>query len=296
MVKNWIQAMRLRTLPLAASGIIAGSAGLQDSPKFGLIFSLALLTALALQVFSNLANDYGDFKNGADNEHRIGPPRAVQAGLISVESMKRGLYFSGAIAFILGLALLVVAFLLRGDWLNFFLYLALGVASLVFAFTYTAGKNPYGYKGMGDVAVFLFFGVVSVISMPLLLTGEFTIQSLFATLIVGSLSTAVLHLNNMRDHENDRKSGKHTVVVRLGFARGKYLHFVWLALAFLGALFSLFHNFAQIAWYLAPFVVLVIHAKRVYLCENPRALDKELKIVALSTFLIALLLFISLAA
>ena len=167
MVKNWIQAMRLRTLPLAASGIIAGAAGLQDTPRFGLVFSLALLTALALQIFSNLANDYGDFKNGADNEHRVGPQRAVQAGLISAEAMKRGLYISGAISFVLGVALLVVAFLLKSLYFPFFLYLGIGLLAILFAYTYTAGDNPYGYRGLGDLSVFLFFGVISVVSMPL---------------------------------------------------------------------------------------------------------------------------------
>lgn len=295
MVKNWIQAMRLRTLPLAASGIIAGSAGMQDAPRFGIVFSLALLTALALQIFSNLANDYGDYKNGADNEHRVGPKRAVQAGLISVESMKRGLYISGAIAFCLGVSLLVVAFLMKEMYLPFFLYLGIGLLAILFAYTYTAGDNPYGYKGLGDLSVFLFFGVISVVSMPLLLTGELTLQSFYSMLIVGSLSTAVLHLNNLRDHENDERAGKKTLVVRVGFARAKMMHFAWLVIAFVGALLSLLLNASKIAWYVAPFVALVIHAKRVYLCEIPKDLDKELKIVALTTFFIALLLFVSLA-
>jgi 1,4-dihydroxy-2-naphthoate octaprenyltransferase len=209
--------------------------------------------------------------------------------------MKRGLYISGAIAFCLGVSLLVVAFLMKEMYLPFFLYLGIGLLAILFAYTYTAGDNPYGYKGLGDLSVFLFFGVISVVSMPLLLTGELTLQSFYSMLIVGSLSTAVLHLNNLRDHENDERAGKKTLVVRVGFARAKMMHFAWLVIAFVGALLSLLLNASKIAWYVAPFVALVIHAKRVYLCEIPKDLDKELKIVALTTFFIALLLFVSLA-
>ena len=292
MVKHWITAMRLRTLPLAAAGILAGSAGLKADIYSSSIFVLALLTALALQIFSNLANDYGDFQNGADGKDRVGPTRMVQSGNISAEQMKRGLYVAGAIAFALGVLLLNEVFVVKKNWLGFGIYLGVGISAIWAAFRYTAGKNPYGYKGLGDLFVFLFFGVVSVLSMSYFLSGKVGIIAILNTVIVGMLSMAVLHLNNLRDHISDAKAGKHTLVVKLGFEQGKKLHFIWLGAAFLAAVIEVFMTTSHYAFYLLPFTILVVHAKKVYSCTNPQLLDSELKKVALSTFAIALLLLI----
>lgn len=292
MIKNWIVAMRLRTLPLAAAGILAGSAGLKPLIADSWIFVLALLTAIALQIFSNLANDFGDYQNGADSKDRIGPARMVQSGKISSEQMKRGLIISGAVAFSLGVLLLNEVFIVHRNWIGFSIYLALGVASIWAAYKYTAGKNPYGYKGLGDLFVFLFFGLISVLSMSYFLSGKVGIVSILNTLIVGMLSMAVLHLNNLRDHISDAKAGKRTLVVKLGFANGKKLHLVWLSVAFLAAVADAFVTPSHYAFYLLPFVVLVVHAKKVIACANPELLDTELKKVALSTFAVALLLLI----
>lgn len=292
MIKNWIVAMRLRTLPLAAAGILAGSAGLKPAIGSSWIFVLALLTAIALQIFSNLANDYGDFQNGADGKDRVGPARMVQSGKITAEQMKRGLYISGAIAFALGILLLNEVFVMKKNWLGFGVYLGIGIAAIRAAFKYTAGKNPYGYKGLGDLFVFLFFGVVSVLSMSYFLVGTIGVVSVLNTIIVGMLSMAVLHLNNLRDHVSDAKAGKRTLVVKLGFENGKRLHFVWLGSAFFAAVAEAFITTSHYAFYLLPFVILVVHAKKVYTCPNPQHLDSELKKVALSTFAIALLLLI----
>jgi 1,4-dihydroxy-2-naphthoate octaprenyltransferase len=285
MVKHWITAMRLRTLPLAAAGILAGSAGLKAEIYSSSIFVFALLTALALQIFSNLANDYGDFQNGADGKDRVGPARMVQSGNISAEQMKRGLYVSGAIALALGVLLLNEVFVVKKNWLGFGIYLGVGISAIWAAFRYTAGKNPYGYKGLGDLFVFLFFGVVSVLSMSYFLSGKVGVIAVLNTVIVGMLSMAVLHLNNLRDHVSDAKAGKHTLVVKLGFERGKKLHFIWLVA-------EVFITPSHYAFYLLPFVIIVVHAKKVYSCTNPQRLDSELKKVALSTFAIALLLLI----
>ena len=292
MFKNWITAMRLRTLPLAAAGILAGSAGLKPEIFSSSIFVLALLTALALQIFSNLANDYGDFQNGADGKDRVGPARMVQSGKITSEQMKRGLYVSAAIAFALGVLLLNEVFVVKANWMGFGLYLGIGVAAIGAAFKYTAGKNPYGYKGLGDLFVFLFFGVVSVLSMSYFLSGEVGVIAILNTVVVGMLSMAVLHLNNLRDHVSDAKAGKYTLVVKLGFENGKRLHFVWLGAAFIAAVAEVFVTPSHYAFYLLPFVILVVHAKKVHSCTNPQLLDSELKKVALSTFAIALLLLI----
>lgn len=292
MFKNWISAMRLRTLPLAAAGILAGSAGLKNEIVSTPIFVLALLTALALQIFSNLANDYGDFQNGADGKDRVGPARMVQSGRITSEQMKRGLFVSGAMAFALGILLLNEVFILKRNWLGFAVYLALGISAIWSAFRYTAGKNPYGYKGLGDLFVFLFFGVVSVLSMSYFLSGNIGVIALLNTLIVGMLSMAVLHLNNLRDHVSDARTGKNTLVVKLGFEKGKKLHFIWLGAAFLSAVIEVFLMPSHYAFYILPFVILAVHAKKVYSCVDPQMLDTELKKVALSTFVIALLLLI----
>ena len=292
MFKNWITAMRLRTLPLAAAGILAGSAGLKPEIFSSSVFVLALLTALALQIFSNLANDYGDFQNGADGKDRVGPARMVQSGKISAEQMKRGLYVSGAIAFALGVLLLNEVFVVKKNWVGFGVYLGIGIAAIWAAFKYTAGKNPYGYKGLGDLFVFLFFGVVSVLSMSYFLSEKVGVIAILNTIIVGMLSMAVLHLNNLRDHISDAKAGKNTLVVKLGFANAKRLHFVWLASAFLAAVAEVVITQSHYAFYLLPFVILVAHAKKVFSCTNPQLLDSELKKVALSTFAIALLLLI----
>lgn len=292
MVKNWITAMRLRTLPLAAAGILAGSAGLKPQIFSSWIFVLALLTALALQIFSNLANDYGDFQNGADGKDRVGPARMVQSGKITAEQMKRGLYVSGAISFALGVLLLNEVFVMKKNWLGFGIYLGIGIGAIWAAFKYTAGKNPYGYKGLGDLFVFLFFGVVSVLSMSYFLSGKISHVAILNTAVVGMLSMAVLHLNNLRDHVSDAKAGKRTIVVKFGFEKGKQLHFVWLSAAFVAAVTEVLVSSSHYAFYLLPFAILAVHAKKVYVCENPKLLDSELKKVALSAFAIALLTLI----
>lgn len=284
--------MRLRTLPLAAAGILAGSAGLKPQIFSSWIFVLALLTALALQIFSNLANDYGDFQNGADGKDRVGPARMVQSGKITAEQMKRGLYVSGAISFALGVLLLNEVFVMKENWLGFGIYLGIGIGAIWAAFKYTAGKNPYGYKGLGDLFVFLFFGVVSVLSMSYFLSGKISLVAILNTAVVGMLSMAVLHLNNLRDHVSDAKAGKRTIVVKLGFEKGKQLHFVWLSAAFIAAVTEVVVSSSHYAFYLLPFAILAVHAKKVYVCENPKLLDSELKKVALSAFAIALLTLI----
>lgn len=284
--------MRLRTLPLAAAGILAGSAGLKPQIFSSWIFVLALLTALALQIFSNLANDYGDFQNGADGKDRVGPARMVQSGKITAEQMKRGLYVSGAISFALGVLLLNEVFVMKKNWLGFGIYLGIGIGAIWAAFKYTAGKNPYGYKGLGDLFVFLFFGVVSVLSMSYFLSGKISLVAILNTAVVGMLSMAVLHLNNLRDHVSDEKAGKRTIVVKFGFEKGKQLHFVWLSVAFFAAVTEVLVSSSHYAFYLLPFAILAVHAKKVYVCENPKLLDSELKKVALSAFAIALLTLI----
>jgi 1,4-dihydroxy-2-naphthoate octaprenyltransferase len=291
-ISAWLHAFRLRTLPLSFSCIITGSflAAYHFSFRWQ-ITALALLTTLFLQILSNLSNDYGDTVHGADSKERIGPQRAVQSGSISMENMKTAIIVFALLAFSSGLLLLYVSL---EKITSLFLFLLLGVAAIAAAIKYTAGKNPYGYKGWGDVFVFIFFGIVGVEGTFYLHTKNFLITGLLPAGVVGLLSVAVLNLNNMRDHISDAKAGKNTLVVKMGFANAKKYHAVLITLAFLCALaFALIILFDNGA--LMPFVSLLIfpflffHLKNVFETENPAALDSELKKVALSTFLYSLL-------
>lgn len=286
--------MRLRTLPLALSTILTGSA-LADRAATGYtgILLLALLTTILLQVLSNLANDYGDFQNGADNEGRVGPRRTVEAGLISAQSMRRAIFICAALSLVSGLALLWVSFGLRGRWTELFVFLGFGILAIAAALTYTAGKNPYGYRGLGDVSVLLFFGVLGVGGTYYLHTGAVSIPAFLPAISIGLFATAVLNLNNLRDHENDALSGKRTLVVMMGFRGGKIYHTL-LLLSGWSALIVYLAFFAQSQWMWLSLIALpvqLLHLLKVWRVQEAAAIDPELKKVALSTFLIGLLLF-----
>jgi 1,4-dihydroxy-2-naphthoate polyprenyltransferase len=295
-MKKWISAMRLRTLPLAASCILAGSAAAwyagQGSAS---VLILALVTTFLLQILSNLANDYGDFTKGTDNADRVGPTRALQSGAITKDAMKRALVICTALALIFGIALLYVALASKGKFYYALGFLVLGLLAIAAAFKYTVGNNPYGYRGLGDLFVFLFFGVVGVGGTYFLHTGDssFTIFPLAIT--VGLLSAAVLNLNNLRDHVNDAACGKRTLVVQLGFAKGKIYHLTIVMIAFLsGYAWIAFIAHRAIAWIaLFPLLIQLLLLRKVINTTTPAALDPELKKVALLTFLFSLALFIS---
>jgi len=291
-VAAWLTAFRLRTLPLAFSCIITGSALALHYLSFSWkIFGLTLLTTLFLQILSNLSNDYGDTVHGADSDERVGPSRAVQQGIISKDEMKGAMAAFAALALLSGTALLYLAL---ENVVTLVLFFALGIAAIAAAIKYTAGKNPYGYKGLGDVFVFIFFGLVGVEGSFYLHTHTFLISGLLPAATIGFLSVAVLNLNNMRDHVSDAKAGKNTMVVRMGFEKAKQYHAMLIALAFLTAVaFSLliFVDTGELFqfMYLPIFVLLFLHLKKVMQTENPADLDAELKKVALSTFAFSLL-------
>lgn len=288
--------MRLRTLPLSVSGILAGAALVTSrDANFRISFVFALLTTVLLQILSNLANDYGDSQNGADNAFRVGPQRAVQSGAISSRAMKRGMIVTGVIAFLSGVALLWTSFGWRQEWVPFILFFLLGILAIIAAIRYTAGSNPYGYRGLGDVYVMLFFGIVGVGGSYYVLSGQVDLFVLLIALCIGALSTAVLNLNNLRDHEGDAKSGKITLVVKLGFRKAKIYHLLLFALAWTALILYLaFFNPHSWAW--LTLVVLPLHAAhlaKIFRTTEPQKLDPELKKIALSTFLIGLILFIT---
>ncbi len=290
-----MQAARLRTLPLSVSGIIVGTAlALMDGQFEISIFILALLTTVGFQVTSNFANDYGDGVKGTDNEDRIGPARALQSGSITRASLKKGIIISIIISMLIAIALIYLAFGME----NFFyllVFFVLGLLSIWAAIKYTVGSNAYGYRGMGDLFVFLFFGLLGVLGCMFLYTKSLDWSSLLPAVAVGLLSVAVLNLNNLRDVVSDKKYGKITMVVKMGYQTGKWYHFFLILIALV--CFSVFIWVENFDWkqsfFMLAFIPLLIHLRKVLKTQNPGNLDVELKKVALSTFLLAILFFIS---
>jgi len=290
-ISPWINAARLRTLPLSISGILVGSSIAAYDGYFDLaIFSLALATTLGLQILSNFANDYGDGVKGTDNEDRIGPARAIQSGLITQKNMLQAMVITAAATLLLAILLIYASFGSE-KLLSALIFFLLGVAAIVAAIKYTVGNSAYGYKGMGDIFVFIFFGLVAVYGSYYLYSHDHELISIFPAISIGVLSVAVLNLNNLRDRISDEKAGKITLVVKMGEKRGKDYHYALI----LGALFCMLTYSAINASelndfiYLLAFIPLIFHLKRVVANDDPKALDPELKIVALSTFGIALL-------
>ncbi|WP_336298525.1 MULTISPECIES: 1,4-dihydroxy-2-naphthoate octaprenyltransferase [Zeaxanthinibacter] len=294
-IRAWFYAARLRTLPLSLSGILMGAAlaALYLEPDTTILI-LALITTVGLQVTSNFANDYGDGVRGTDNEERIGPERALQSGLLSRSELKKGIIISVIIDIILITVLLATAFTPSEFW-TIAIFLGLGLASIWAAIRYTVGASAYGYKGLGDLFVFLFFGLLSVLGTMYLFTKELSLISLLPAMTIGALSTAVLNLNNLRDSIPDKKAGKITLVVNLGFDRGKIYHYILLGAAFLCMLtFALYTTgLSWTSFYLLAFIPIIVHTSTVYGIKEPRMFDPELKKLALSTFLLAFLCFIA---
>jgi len=293
---DWIQAIRLRTLPLAASCILTGFAvGYASESGPVVIMVLTLLTAFLLQVLSNLANDYGDSVHGADNANRVGPARAVQSGRIAASQMKAAVGITATLALGSGLLLLWLAFGVAGKWRELFFLLIFGLFAILAAYAYTAGKRPYGYRGWGDVFVLLFFGAVGVGGSYFLVTHELGTSIVLPAIWVGLQSTAVLNLNNLRDHVNDRATGKMTLVVRMGFVSGKRYHTALIAAAGVAMLVEsvLSTNLVLGAMCGAWAVFSFFHLRRVWRCQTPAAIDPELKRVALMTFLLSVVFFVS---
>ncbi|MDG1529125.1 MAG: 1,4-dihydroxy-2-naphthoate octaprenyltransferase [Polaribacter sp.] len=289
-VKNYIEAARLRTLPLSVSGIIVGSFLAASQGFFNwIVCVLALLTTIGFQVLSNFANDYGDGIKGTD-DHRTGEKRLVASGVITPKQMKRAMIFTAVITLIVALLLIYVAFGKDSFDLSL-LFLGLGVASIVAAIKYTVGKTAYGYSGFGDVFVFVFFGLLSVIGSNFLFTKEIDFTIFLPAFSIGLLSTSVLNLNNMRDRENDQKTNKNTLVVKIGAEFAKYYHYFLIVTAFLFAfLYTAIHYYQpQQFLFVIAFIPLIKHLIFVLKNTNEGDLDGELKKVALSTFFFGIL-------
>lgn len=290
MVKHFINAARLRTLPLSISGILVGSSIAASQGHFNwAIFLLAICTTIGFQVISNFANDYGDGVKGTDNENRIGPKRALQSGVISPKQMLTAIKISIAITFLIALLLIYLAFG-KSDFINLSIFFILGVASILAAIKYTMGKKAYGYIGLGDLFVFLFFGLLSVVGSYYLYVKKLDFTLLLPAFSVGFLSIGVLNLNNMRDRASDIKSGKETLVVKIGAEFAKYYHYYLLIASFLTAiLYVVIHYKSAFQFlFLLAFILIFKHGWVVYKNRDPKFLDAELKKLALSTFLFSI--------
>ncbi len=290
MIGKWISAFRLRTLPLAFSLIIMGGALAKEREVFSWSICLwSLLTALLLQILSNLSNDYGDAQSGIDLEGRVGPQRAVGSGEITAAAMRRAVIVMAILAFASGIKLLMEAYP-RLQTNGFVLMLAIGIASIAAAIGYTMGKRPYGYSGLGDLSVFVFFGLVGVGGSYAMHSGTVSAEIVLPATAVGLLSVGVINMNNMRDVQGDARGGKRTMVVRFGLRWASRYHAVVVtsALVCMTLYISLFGRPTQWAsMIVAP--LLVRNVITVIRCTDPTKLDSQLRLIALSTLLMSLL-------
>lgn len=259
------------------------------------IFALALLVTLLYQILSNYANDYGDGVKGTDAKRiNEAEARAVASGKITEKQMKNAVIIFAALSFIATIALLYVAFI--PNYMNeFYIFIGLGVASILAAIGYTVGKKPYGYLGLGDVFVFIFFGLVSVCGSYFLFTKTFSWDILLPGTAVGMMSMAVLNLNNMRDIESDRLSGKNSFALRIGFKNAMIYEMVLLQLPLLLILVFLGMNgFMQQQNYYVFIVMILLFPlsklrRKILSVKEPKELDQYLKQVGIMTFVMAIL-------
>ncbi len=292
-LQAWIYAFRLRTLPLAFSSIITGSsiAFVDNRAHFSLpVLALLIITTLLLQILSNLANDYGDSEKGTDNEQRIGPKRAVQAGLLSLYEIKKGIAVCVFLCLLSGIALIIEATkeLFIGYGVFFFV---LGIGAIADAIKYTVGKSAYGYRGLGDIFVFLFFGLTGVCGSYYLLAHQLHYSVLLPACTIGAFATGVLNLNNMRDCESDEKAGKITMVVKLGLQRAKQYHTGLVVTGFVASLIFVVLNFTSTMQlcFILTIPLFRKHLVAVRSIEELKEFDPLLKQLAIATFIFSIL-------
>jgi 1,4-dihydroxy-2-naphthoate octaprenyltransferase len=284
----WLQAMRLRTLFLSMSCIWAGLFAVQIQQKLSIIISLfTFLTALFLQILSNFANDYGDTIHGADHDGRKGPKRSVQTGTISAKQMKNAMGLMVILSFISGCILLIASYNIIGIK-GVIILLIIGMLGIAAAIAYTNGKRPYGYMGLGDFAVFIFFGLIAVAGTQFLQTGLISQSTWLLAIAFGCISTGVLHLNNMRDIDSDKTAGKMSIAVRLG-AFGSKIYYTFLLLSCI-ACFTLFIIKENFGPFLAFSVTLLIMLNLMiaWRVQKQEDFDPLLKYLSLSSFVISL--------
>lgn len=286
----WLKAFRLRTLPLAVAATTLGSLlGYAENRFRWGVFIFGTLTTLFLQVLSNLANDYGDAKKGTDNEHRLGPLRVTQSGLVTKSQIQWMIGIFVLLSLVSG-SLLIWSGLRGGNMLLYSLFFLLGFSAIYAAIKYTIGKRPYGYVGFGDIMVFIYFGILGVAGTYFLHTQSFHLTILLPASSVGLFSAGVLNLNNLRDHANDARNGKNTLVVRMGVPWAKIYHVVLLFTALvLAVIYTILHfeSYYQLI-FLLPVPLLISDVKTVITNTVPVELNRELKRLAVATLLFSL--------
>lgn len=279
----WLKAARLRTLPLAFSCILAGNLLAYHHHNFSLVtWGLAMLTTLMLQILANYANDYGDFMNGADVKGRERSDRMLASGSLSPQQMRKALWLLGSLSFTSGIALLFHA-LRNASIYDFLFFLVLGLLSIAAAYFYTAGKKPYGYRALGDLSVFLFFGPVGVAGSYYLQTLQFNPLMLMPAVTMGLWAVAVLNLNNMRDRIHDAAAGKITLAVHLG-ARGALFYHTGLLIGAVSTLlcFILLSSSSSLVWLsLIPGLAGIFMLIKLWTISQPADFDPYLKPTAL---------------
>ncbi|TVZ51811.1 1,4-dihydroxy-2-naphthoate octaprenyltransferase [Dokdonia sp. Hel_I_53] len=292
--KIWLSAARPRTLPLSISGILVGGGlALQEGAFNWTVFLLSLFATLGFQIISNYANDYGDGLKGTDNKDRVGPVRAMQSGLLTESQLRWAIILTSVFTTSIVVVLIYTAF--GGDQLLLsLLFMILGIAAIISAIKYTVGKSAYGYRGLGDIFVFIFFGIIGVCGSFYLFAQFLSIYQFLPAITIGALSTMVLHLNNMRDREADQKVGKNTLAVYLGKDGSLRYHLILYVVAVLSWLTFLLMTAIDLLSYISliAMIPLSMHMVKVYKTTSHVLLDPELKKVALSTFVLALLFFI----
>lgn len=293
-IKTWIEAFRLRTLPLSFALVLTGSAiAIQNGCFSPTIFVLELTTTLFLQILSNLSNDYGDTVHGADNATRTGPQRAVQSGAISLKSMRIAMLIFSLLSLFSGIALLLASHTNIGLSGMVTLFI-IGLLCIAAAITYTCGKHAYGYAGLGDLSVFIFFGLVGVCGCFFLHSGTLLPQSLIPASAIGLLSIAVLNMNNIRDMESDAVAGKRSVPLIIGRRNAKIYHLLVILVAISLTATYLASYCTPIQWLCAiPALPLALNAIRTLKNDSPAFFDSQLKIISISTFLLATIFFLT---
>jgi 1,4-dihydroxy-2-naphthoate octaprenyltransferase len=290
-MKFWIEAARPRTLPLALSCILMGCFLAASTGQFSWpVALLSVLTTTLLQILSNFANDYGDAVNGKDTELREGPIRAVHSGNIPASVMLRAIIIFSVLSLVSGISLLTIA--LRGASANtFWVFLGIGIACIIAAITYTAGKRPYGYVGLGDLSVLIFFGWVGVLGSSYLHTHFWNWDLLLPATSCGLFAVAVLNINNIRDIESDRATGKNSIPVRLGREKAVLYHWSILSIGMLCVLIYTVQHFSNYTslLFLLSFPLFIKNGLAISRLKKASELDPYLKQMALSTLLFVIL-------